>query len=264
MILETDKIIAKKEDGIGWLIINNPEKRNAVSLDMREAMAIVFNEYDADPEVRVLIMKGSGGKAFISGADISEFKNNRNNHDAEKIYAEASAKATIAMENFTKPIIAMIEGYCVGGGVATAIAADIRIASEDAQFAIPAARLGLAYNYENLKKLHDLVGPAYAKQILFTADKLDALKALEIGLVNKVVKNKDLEDTTRELAKKISDNAPLTITAAKETITQISKEEAEKDFRKLDDMVKECFDSKDYKEGREAFMQKRKPVFKGH
>ncbi len=263
MILETDKIIAKKENGIGWLIINNPEKRNAMSLSMREAMAVVFDEYNSDPEVRVLILKGNGGKAFISGADISEFKNNRNNHDAEKIYAEASAKATVAMQNFRKPIIAMIEGFCVGGGVATAISADIRLASEDSQFAIPAAKLGLAYNYENLKCLNDLVGPAYAKQILFTGDKLDASKALEIGLVNKVVKNKDLEDATIELAQKISQNAPLTIMTAKETISQISKEDAERNFIKLDTMVKECFDSEDYKEGREAFMQKRKPIFKG-
>jgi enoyl-CoA hydratase len=263
MQLKTDKMIASKDNGIGWMIFNNPERRNAMSLAMREAMAEIFDTFAKDDEVRVLVLRGAGGKAFVSGADISEFKEKRNSADAEALYGEAVARSRKAMLAFEKPIIAMIEGFCVGGGMATALDCDIRLASDDSEFAIPAARLGLAYSFENLRQLSAVVGPAYAKQILFTGSRLPAKKALEIGLVNDVVPRADLEGRVRAMAGEIVANAPLTIKSAKFTIGEVYKDESTRDLKRVDTLMKACFDSRDFKEGREAFMEKRKPNFQG-
>jgi enoyl-CoA hydratase/carnithine racemase len=263
MQLKTDKMIASKDNGIGWMIFNNPERRNAMSLAMREAMAEIFDAFAKDDEVRVLVLRGAGGKAFVSGADISEFKEKRNSADAEALYGEAVARSRKSMLAFDKPIIAMIEGFCVGGGMATALDCDIRLASDDSEFAIPAARLGLAYSFENLKQLAAVVGPAYAKQILFTGGRLPAKKALEIGLVNDVVPRADLEGRVRAMAGEIVANAPLTIKSAKFTIGEVYKDESIRDLKRVETLMKACFDSQDFKEGREAFMEKRKPVFQG-
>jgi enoyl-CoA hydratase len=263
MQLKTEKMIATKDNGIGWMIFNNPERRNALSLAMREAMVEIFDTYAADEEVRVLVLRGAGGKAFVSGADISEFKEKRNSAEAEAQYGIAVAESRRAMLAFDKPIIAMIEGFCVGGGMATALDCDIRLASDDSQFAIPAARLGLAYGYENLKQLAAVVGPAYAKQILFTGSRLPANKALEIGLVNDIYPRANLEEAVRAMAAQIVDNAPLTVKTAKATIGAVYEDETRRDLDRIDAMIKTCFDSRDFKEGREAFMEKRKPVFEG-
>ena len=262
MQLNTDKIIAKVDGGIGWMIINNPERRNAISLEMRDAMTSVFEEFSKDSNVRVLVIRGNGGKAFISGADISEFNKSRSNFEAEKVYSKASERMSKAMNGFEKPIIAMIEGFCVGGGVATAIAADIRIAAKSSNYSIPAAKLGLSYGFDYLRQLVDLVGPANAKWILFTSDMLDANKAYDMGLINKITDDNDLESVVIDIANKIVNNAPLTILSAKTTIKHIIRPEI-RDLKTLDDMAKICFDSEDYKEGREAFMEKRKPKFIG-
>ena len=263
MQLKTDKMIAKKDDGIGWMIFNNPERRNAMSLAMREAMAEILESFARDEEVRVLVLRGAGGKAFVSGADISEFKDKRNSADAEAIYSEAVSRSRKAMIAFDKPMIAMIEGFCVGGGMATALECDIRLASDDSEFAIPAARLGLAYSFDNLRQLAAVVGPAYAKQILFTGSRLTAQKALEIGLVNDVAPRAELEARVHAMARQIVANAPLTIKAAKATIGEAYKDESSRDMSRVEALIKACFDSRDFKEGREAFMEKRKPVFEG-
>lgn len=263
MQLKTDKMIAEKDGAIGWMVFNNPERRNAVSLAMREAMVEIFEEYGRDDDVRVLVLRGAGDRAFVSGADISEFKDRRGDADAEAIYAETSTRANQAMAAFEKPIIAMIRGFCVGGGLATALGCDLRIAADDAQFGIPAARLGLGYGYASLKQLADVVGPAYAKQILFTGRRMDARKALEIGLVNEVVPADELEATVRDWAEQIASNAPLTVKTAKATVGEIYRDAAERDLVRIERMVKACFDSRDYREGREAFMEKRQPVFEG-
>lgn len=263
MHLNTDKMIAEKGDGIGWMIFNNPERRNAMSLAMREAMAEILDAYAKDDEVRVLVLRGAGGKAFVSGADISEFKEKRNSAEAEALYSAAVARSREAMAAFDKPIIAMIEGFCVGGGMGTALDCDIRIASDDSQFAIPAAKLGLAYGFDSLRQLAAVVGPAYAKQILFTGSRLPAAKALEIGLVNDVVPKSELEGVVLAMAAEIVGNAPLTIKAAKATIAEVYKDESQRDLAKIEGLMKACFDSRDFKEGREAFMEKRKPVFQG-
>jgi len=263
MKLKTDKMIAEKDGPIGWMIFNNPERRNAVSLAMREAMVTIFEAFGRDDEVRVLVLKGAGDKAFVSGADISEFKERRNSAEAEALYSAAADRSRRAMEAFDKPIIAMIHGFCVGGGLATAIACDLRIASDSSQFGIPAAKLGLGYAYSSLKQLTDVVGPAAAKEILFTGWRFNAEKALRMGLVNEVVAAGRLEAMVRDYADEIAANAPLTVKAAKATIGEIFKRDQDKDLGAIEAMVKRCFDSEDYREGREAFMAKRKPVFVG-
>lgn len=262
MQLNTDRMIARKEDGIGWMIFNNPARRNAVSLAMREAMVQIFEAYRHDDEVRVLIMTGAGDKAFVSGADISEFKEKRDNAQMQAEYAKISHRASEAMRAFDKPIIAMIRGFCIGGGLATALGADFRIASDDSQFGIPAARLGLGYSMPQLKLLTDVVGPAHASEILFTGRRYSAAKALQIGLVNEVTSVAALESTVREYAAEIARNAPLTIRAAKATIRELYKT-GEPDEARIDELIKACFDSEDYREGRDAFAEKRSPVFKG-
>lgn len=263
MKLSTDKMIAKKEGGIGWMIFNNPERRNAISLAMREAMVEIFEDYQADDNVRVLVMRGAGDKAFVSGADISEFKEMRNSAESAAYYDSVSAKSREAMESFDKPIIAMIQGFCVGGGLATALNADLRIAAEGSQFGIPAAKLGLGYGFGQLKNLADIVGPANAKEIMFTGRRYDAEKALAMGLINALVPVAELEATVREYAEEIAGNAPLTVKTAKATIGELVKDADDRDETKIEDMVKACFDSADFKEGREAFMEKRKPAFQG-
>jgi enoyl-CoA hydratase len=263
MQLDTDKMIARKEDGVGWLIFNNPARRNAVSLAMREAMTTVFTAYRDDPDVRVMVMCGAGDKAFVSGADISEFKEKRDNAEAAAEYAAASARSTKAMADFDKPLIAMIRGFCIGGGLATALAADIRIASDDSQFAIPAAKLGLGYTMEYLRGLVDVVGPANASEILFAGRRMNAERALQMGLVNQVVTVDELEKTVRSMAHEIANNAPLTIKASKTTIRNILKDPSDRNLALIEQLLKDCFDSSDYKEGRAAFGEKRKPVFTG-
>ena len=261
--LDTPKMIARKEGHIGWIVFNNPERRNALSLDMWSAVADIMQRYRDDDEVRVAVMTGAGDKAFVSGADISEFEKHRASAEAEENYNRVSTRAQAALEAFDKPLVAMIRGFCIGGGLAVALQADIRIAAEDSQYAIPAARLGLGYGFGGLKKLVHLVGPAMAKEILFTARRFSSEEALRMGLVNRIVPGDALEDTVRELAQTISDNAPLTVRTAKATISETLKDPADRDLTEIERMVRLCFDSEDYAEGRRAFMEKRRPEFKG-
>lgn len=263
MELCTDKMIARKEDGVGWLIFNNPARRNAVSMAMWEAVGQAMDNFQADDDIRVVVMMGAGDKAFVSGADISEFAENRNSAAAEEKYNAASAKAHRGMRDLQKPLIAMIQGFCIGGGVAVALAADIRIAADDTQYAVPAARLGLGYNYPGLKTLTSLVGPSMAKEIFFTARRFTSAEALAMGLVNRVVPVDQLEGLVKEYTDMIKENAPLTIRAAKATVNEVLKDPADRDLAALEVMIKSCFDSADFTEGRTAFMEKRKPNFTG-
>lgn len=263
MQLKTDRMIARKESGIGWMIFNSPARRNAVSYEMWQAIPEILDDFGRDENVRVVVMRGEGGKAFVSGADISEFGERRNTAEAQAIYAAAGAAAHKAMTGLEKPLIAMIQGFCVGGGVAVAIDADIRIASDDAQFAIPAAKLGLGYGYDGVRTLLGLVGPSYVKEIFFTAKRFTAAEALQMGLVNRVVPVDRLEAVVREYAETIAGNAPLTIKTLKATVAEAVRDPDKRDLAKIDRMVKECFASQDYVEGRTAFMEKRKPAFRG-
>ncbi len=259
----TPKMIAKKEDGIGWMIFNQPEKHNAVSYSMWVAIPKIMADFEADPAVRVIIMTGAGEKAFVSGADISEFEEKRGSEEAVKIYNAAGDHASEVISGASKPVIAMIRGLCVGGGVALALNADIRICGTDSYFAVPAARLGLGYRYSGLKRLVDLVGPSFAKEIFFTAGRFTAEEARGMGLVNRVVPPAEVEGVTRAMAARIVDNAPLTVKAAKMAANAAIRDESQRDLAAIDRAVAECFASSDYVEGRRAFMEKRKPRFQG-
>jgi len=255
----TEKIIARKEGAVGWLIFNNPERRNAVSVDMWEAIPSVLSQYEADPEVRVIVLAGAGDKAFVSGADISQFEKERSSTDAVQRYEELAEGAAAKLQGCDKPLIAMIRGYCLGAGLNIANLCDLRIASEDARFGIPAAKMGLGYRASSMKNLVDVVGAAYAREIMITARQFTAAEAKEMGLVNKVVAVSDLEKTVAEYTQAISGNAPLTMRTAKRIIREIGS--VDYDAAKCKAWAKECFESADYKEGRKAFMEKRKPNF---
>ncbi|MBT6272813.1 MAG: enoyl-CoA hydratase [Chromatiales bacterium] len=263
MELNTDKMLASVEDGVGWMTFNNPARRNATSLEMWQAIEIILEKFEADDSVHVVVMNGAGGKAFVSGADISEFAERRNNAEAAAQYTRISESARARLANFPKPLIAMIQGFCLGGGLAVALCADMRFATADSRFGIPAARLGIAYGFDGLRKLVALVGPAKASEIMFTAERLDAEEALRTGLVNRIVDATEIEEYVRRMAKNIGRNAPLSVNASKVTIKEILKDPADRDMARLTEIARLCFDSADYKEGREAFMEKREPVFNG-
>ena len=261
--LNTDRMLAEIKDGIGWVTFNNPARLNAISMEMLEAIPVIFDAFQKDDSVRVVVTSGAGDRAFVSGADISEFEEKRASADARKMYDQRSKDAGEAMLALDKPTIAMIQGYCIGGGLMMALRADLRIASDDSRFGIPAARLGLGYGYAGVAGLIDLVGPAHANEILFSARRLTASEALRIGLVNRTVSAAELEPTVQELATQIANNAPLTIKAAKYAIREALKDPDKRDMDGIATRVEACFQSADYIEGRRAFMEKRPAVFRG-
>jgi enoyl-CoA hydratase len=257
------KMLQKVEDGVGVITFNNPEKRNAMSLDMWEGLGKALIELRDDAQVRVVILTGAGDKAFVSGADISQFEKNRHNAEASEEYSKKSAAQRALLADYPKPIIACIRGFCLGGGMQVAMAADIRIASENSQFGIPAAKLGIAYGYDGLRNLVSLVGPSWARLIMYTGMRIDSAEAVRIGLVDRVVPDTELWNATMDIARTISGNAPLAIKAAKITIAQILKDPGERDMDAIKAIGTACMDSEDFREGRTAFMDKRKPQFKG-
>ena len=261
--LQTDRMLAHAEDGIGWMIFNNPARHNALSLEMWQGIADIMEAYAADDQIRVVIMRGAGGKAFVSGADISEFDSNRSSATQQESYAQIAGKASHRLATFEKPIIGLIEGYCIGGGLATALSADIRFATPDSKFGIPAARLGIGYEYEGLAKLARVVGPSRARDILFSARFMDAEEAKAIGLINFIAERADIEAATLDYAKTIAGNAPLTVKAAKAALNTWERGARAKELEHVRELVGHCFDSDDYKEGRRAFKEKRTPDFLG-
>ena len=259
----TDRLLAHVEDGIGWVVYNNPERHNAVSYDMSAAVPGVLATFADDPSVRVVVMRGAGDRAFISGADISEFGDRRTEADARAEYDAALYAAWTAWRAIDKPVIAMIHGYCLGGGLLTALKADIRIADDAAQFAIPAARLGLGFSFQNVAEVAALVGPATTAEMVFSAHRVSADDALRIGLVNRVVPPADLDQVVRTLATTISANAPLTIKAAKAALRELRREPPARDLDAVAALVEACYRSDDYREGQAAFAEKRPPQFRG-
>jgi enoyl-CoA hydratase len=257
------KILQSVADGVGVITFNNPEKRNAMSLDMWEGLGHALVELRDDADVRVVIMFGAGDKAFVSGADISQFEKTRHNAQASDEYSKRSAAQRALLADYSKPIIACIRGFCLGGGMQVAMLADIRIASEHSQFGIPAAKLGIAYGYDGLKNLVSLVGPSWARLLMYTGMRIDSAEALRIGLVDRVMPDAELWSATTEIARTISGNAPLAIQAAKTTIAQVLKDPDKRDMDAIKQAGIACMDSEDFREGRRAFMEKRKPQFKG-
>src|ERR1700760_3166555 len=241
------KMLAAKDDGVGLVTFNQLEKRNAMSLEMWTGMAEILDEFAEDASVRVVVLTGAGNKAFVSGADISQFEKNRSNAEAQQEYERQAGEGRAKYAAFPKPVIARIRGYCLGGGLAIAMQADLRIAAADSQFGIPAAKLSIAYAPDSVKRLIDLVGPAHARMILYTARRIDAEEAQRIGLINHMVSDEELNDEVLELARTIADNAPLSVAASKLTINEMLKEESQRDMDAIQRATETCFNSADYK-----------------
>lgn len=251
-------------DGIATVTLRNPRKHNAISITMWAQCGDVANRLAADDTLRVVVLRGYGDRAFASGADISEFSETRQTPEEDQRYTDLIDRACAALAALPVPTVAMIHGYCIGGGMALAVSCDLRIGDDDATFAIPAARLGVGYMPAGVKRIMDLVGPAYAKEILFTGARLDASRALGMGLLNRIEPAAALEAAVAELAATLRDNAPLTLRAAKGTVEEWLKPEHERDFAAVTALIEHCHDSDDFKEGQRAFAEKRPPVFRGH
>jgi enoyl-CoA hydratase len=249
--------------GIATVIFSNPEKMNAMTYDMWQAVPKVLAQLDADPAVRLIVCAGDGEKAFISGADISQFEKLRGTVEAQIVYNKAVEDAYQAPMNCTKPVVARIRGICIGGGLGFAAACDLRICSEDSIFRMPAARLGLGYSPAGVRRFMNVLGAANTTDIFMSARKFDAKEALRMGFVSQVVPAAALEKTVADYCKLVAENAPLTVAAAKYAVQQWLKDDRDRDLARAMKMVEACFASEDHKEGRKAFMEKRTPAFKG-
>ena len=257
------KILASVEDGVGRVVFNQPEKRNAMSVNMWEGMGQALDLFAEDPAVRCVVLRGAGDKAFVSGADISQFEKTRANADAQQEYNRLTSAGRLKLSHFPKPVIAEIQGFCMGGGLGIAMSTDIRIASDDSQFGIPAAKLGIAYGFDMVRELVALVGPANAHMILMTGERFGAQEAERVGLVNRVVPVAELGATVAKLTATLAQNAPLSLRTNKTTVKAVLQDAADRDMGAIAKAMAACFDSEDYREGRRAFMEKRRPAFKG-
>jgi enoyl-CoA hydratase len=260
---QSDKMLARKDGRVGTMIFNNPERHNAVSLEMWQAAAKILGDFAADDQVRVVVLTGAGGKSFVSGADISKFEDERATREAVERYNAATENVYSGVAAYSKPTIAMIQGYCIGGGLNLAVCCDLRFCSEGSRFGLPAAKLGLGYGYPGLKRFIDTIGPAHTKDIFFSARQFGAAEALAMGLVNRVLPDSELASSVQEYAEGVAANAPLTVDAIKQISLEVLKPESERDLKRAADLVARCFGSQDYVEGRQAFLEKRKPVFTG-
>jgi enoyl-CoA hydratase len=257
------KLLTGRLERIGVVLFNQPEKHNAISVEMWQGLATALEAFAAADGIRVVVYAGAGGKAFTSGADISQFAARRDNARDNDQFMQATAPGRDRLASLSKPSIACIEGYCLGGGLAVAMQADLRVAAADAVLGVPAARLGIAYAMAPTQRLVDLIGPARARLLLYTGRSFSAQEAFAMGLVDVVAAAEQVEQSCVELASMIAENAPLSVAAAKIAIDQIVKDTSERDLAGVSEAVRRCMDSADYREGREAFAQKRKPVFVG-
>jgi enoyl-CoA hydratase/carnithine racemase len=259
----TPHLVAGRRGATGWLMLNRPERRNAMSAEMWRAIPDIVRRFADDPDIRALALTGEGGEAFAAGADISEFAGNRDDAEAARRYDAMTLEAFTAFQECRKPVIAAIDGYCLGGGLALALACDIRIASDRSIFALPPARLGLAYPLAGLRQLLAVVSAARAKELLFTARRVDAAEALRIGLIHATVASASLKAEADSVLAMVAANAPLSIAAAKGMINALSDVSGDQRPDALAALADACFDSDDYKEGRRAFLEKRSPQFSG-
>lgn len=255
------RIQVRQEAGIGWLTIDNLPRRNALSPEMWQALGEALAQFEADDTVRCIVLTGAGDRAFASGSDISRFEESRTTPEQVSEHRARNQRVHDMLRHMDKPSIAMIRGHCIGGGLAIALSCDLRICADDANFAVPAAKLGVGYELDGVRKLTHIVGPAFAKEIFFTGRRFDATEAQGMGLVNRVVPAEMLEARVRDIANGIVANAPLTIRASKHIIAESLK--GQPDEARCDSLYQDCFRSEDYLEGRAAFLEKRPPQFRG-
>lgn len=260
---KTERIVARKEGGIGWLVFNNLAKHNAISMDMAEAVPEVMRAFEDDPEVRVIVIAGAGEKAFAAGSDISGFESVRADPAKNRHYNEVNERSYNAVYECTKPTVAMIRGYCIGGGLDFATSCDIRFCSDNAVFAVPAGKLGLGYGHEGILRFSRVIGLMRARDLFLSGRRMNAEESLRLGLVHRVIPLADLEAETTAYAQTIADNAPLTLAALKRAFLEYEKNPVERDLTRAQALIDACFKSEDYAEGRAAFAAKRKPQFKG-
>ncbi|MCA3560583.1 MAG: enoyl-CoA hydratase/isomerase family protein [Aestuariivirga sp.] len=245
----------------GWIVLNRAERRNSLNAEMWAAIPPLMKLLDEHADVRSIVIRGAGAEAFASGADISEFGEARNDAAAAARYEQLNGEAFAAIRGASKPVIARIQGYCIGGGLAIALACDLRVADGSAVFGLPPARLGLAYPLDGLRDLAAAIGPSAAKEMIYTARRLTAQDALRIGLIGRVAQDIDAE--IEALCAEIAEGAPLTITHAKRALDHVTGRPGHGDEAEIARLSQRCFDSADYIEGRKAFAEKRKPRFLG-
>jgi enoyl-CoA hydratase/carnithine racemase len=256
-------VLIRREGAVAKVVFSNPARFNALTLDMWRAVPEALAALDTDPAVRVIVLTGEGERAFVSGADISQFGDNRATPEAQDEYNRALDAAYLAPGRCTKPVIASIRGICMGGGLGLAAGCDVRICSDDAVFAMPAARMGLAYGYPGMRQFMRLIGAASTADIFFTARRFGGAEALRLGFVQKVVAAAALEEEVRAYCTIIAANAPLTLAAAKRTLIEAQKDPADRNLEAVHAADRACFASDDFEEGRKAFMEKRSPRFEG-
>lgn len=261
--MKTDKILVRKQGPIGYIVFNNPSKLNAISLEMWEGLGDAVASFDADNEVRVIVVSGAGGKAFVAGADVSRYEEERMGDGAQEHYARTGERALRLLYDTPKATIAAIDGYCIGGGISVAVSCDLRLATPTSTFAQPAMRYGIGYRYKSLRRVSDLIGPAATKELLIGGKTFDAVTACAKGLVGEVLAQEGFAAAIDQMAQKIAAGAPLTLRQVKHAIAQIVRDPADRELDESEALFLACYASQDYREGIRAFAEKRKPVFVG-